>query len=445
MYLHLLGLGSNLGDRVGNLLRAASELRRLRGTTLQKVSSFVETRPVGGPEGQANFFNGAAILESPLAPAELLASLQAMENSLGRERQERWGPRTIDLDLLLVRNPDGQDCFESWGLTVPHPRMHERRFVLEPAAEIAPDWVHGGKKATVQQLLDQLPAAEPGEIGIRVMTSAIDMQSTAQTWRNVGKKVGLIPTMGALHEGHLSLVRTARAKSDIVVATIFVNPTQFGPNEDFSKYPRTLDADLQVLAAAGCDWVFVPERESMYPPGASTMIEPPAVAQPLEGVCRPGHFRGVATIVLKLLNLIPATAAYFGQKDYQQVCVIQHMIRDLNVPIEIIVCPTVREADGLAMSSRNRYLSPVERQQAVALSQALNEAHRLVKDGERDAAKVGAAMRNILSSAGIERVDYATVAHAESLGEVDQIAGPTVALIACFVGTTRLIDNRRLT
>jgi pantoate--beta-alanine ligase len=257
--------------------------------------------------------------------------------------------------------------------------------------------------------------------------------------------VGLIPTMGALHEGHLSLVKAARAKSDIVVATIFVNPTQFGPNEDFSKYPRTLDADLQVLAAAGCDWVFVPEREAMYPPGASTMIEPPAVAQPLEGVCRPGHFRGVATIVLKLLNLIPATAAYFGQKDYQQVCVIQHMIRDLNVPIEIIVCPTVREPDGLAMSSRNRYLSPAERQQAVALSQALNEAHRLIKDGERDAAKVCAAMRNILSSAGIERVDYATVAHAESLGEVDQIAGPTVALIACFVGTTRLIDNRRLT
>jgi pantoate--beta-alanine ligase len=437
----LLGLGSNLGDRVGNLLRAVAELRRLPRTTVVKVSPFVETRPVGGPAGQANFFNGVAIVDTTLSAPDLLAGLQAIENSLGRERNERWGPRTIDLDLLLL----GEEVIETANLVVPHPRLHERRFVLDPAAAVAGDWIHPTSGKLLQQLFEELPSVSPGEIGIRVAMRAIDMQSTVQAWRRAGSRVGLVPTMGALHEGHLSLVRAARERSDVVVATIFVNPTQFGPNEDFGKYPRTLDADLRALSDAGCEWVFVPEREEMYPPGATTMVEPPAVAMPLEGVCRPGHFRGVATIVLKLFNLIPATAAYFGHKDFQQVCVIQHMVRDLNVPVEIVVCPTVREADGLAMSSRNRYLSPAERQQALALSRALSEAERLVKDGEREAAKVRLAMRNILSSAGIERVDYATVAHAESLAEVDLITGPVVALIACFVGTTRLIDNRLLT
>jgi pantoate--beta-alanine ligase len=437
----LVGLGSNLGDRVGNLLLAVGELRRLPRTTVVRVSPFVETRPVGGPAGQSNFFNGIAIVDTALSATELFAGLLAIEISLGRERNEHWGPRTIDLDLLLF----GQEVIETANLVVPHPRLPERRFVLDPAAAVAGDWIHSTSGKSLEHLLDELPPASSGEIGIRVATRAIDMQSTALAWRSTGKRVGLVPTMGALHEGHLSLVRAARERSDIVAATIFVNPTQFGPNEDFGKYPRTLDADLQALSDAGCDWVFVPEREEMYPPGATTMVEPPAVAKPLEGVCRPGHFRGVATIVLKLFNLIPATAAYFGQKDYQQVCVIQHMVRDLNVPIEIVVCPTIREADGLAMSSRNRYLSPAERQQAVSLSQALSEAERLVKGGERDAAVVRSAMRNTLTAAGIERVDYATLAHADTLAEIDQIAGPVVALIACFIGTTRLIDNRLLT
>ncbi len=437
----LLGLGSNLGDRVGNLLRAVGQLRRLPRTKVVKVSPFVETRPIGGPVGQANFFNGVAIVDTALSAADLLAGLQAIENLLGRERSERWGPRTIDLDLLLF----GQEVIETANLVIPHPRLPERRFVLDPAAAIAGDWVHPTNGKSLELLLDELPPASSGELGIRVATSAIDIQSTALAWRSAGSRVGLVPTMGALHEGHLSLVRAAREKSDVVVATIFVNPTQFGPNEDFGKYPRTLDADLQALSDTGCDWVFVPEREEMYPPGATTMVEPPAVSQPLEGVCRPGHFRGVATIVLKLFHLIPATAAFFGQKDFQQVCVIQGMVRDLNVPIEIVVCPTIREADGLAMSSRNRYLSPAERQQAVALSRALSEAERLVKGGERDAAKVRAAMRNILSSAGIERVDYVTVANPDTLAEINQISGAAVALIACFVGSTRLIDNLRLT
>jgi pantoate--beta-alanine ligase len=239
-------------------------------------------------------------------------------------------------------------------------------------------------------------------------------------------------------------VQVARERADVVVATIFVNPTQFGPNEDLAKYPRTLDADLQALSAAGCDCVFVPSPADMYPAGSSTFVEPPAVSQPLEGICRPGHFRGVATIVLKLFQIIPADVACFGQKDFQQAQVIRRMVADFNVPIEIVVCPIIREPDGLAMSSRNRYLSAPERQQALALSQALDEAERLVTSGEIEAEPIVAAMRNRLRSAGITRIDYAVLADPESLAEVPRIEGRAVALIACYVGSTRLIDNRLL-
>lgn len=440
MATSLLGLGSNLGDRVGYLQQALAQLRGVPGIAVLRTSSLVETRPVGGPSGQANFLNGAALIETTLGPAELLAALQGIERNLGRERVERFGPRTIDLDLLFYDS----EVIESPDLTVPHPRLHQRRFVLAPAAEIAPELIHPTVGATLAQLLDKLPPADPGEIGLRIITCAADMQRHALRSRLAGHRIGLVPTMGALHEGHLSLVRAAREEADVVVATIFVNPTQFGPHEDFAKYPRTLEADLQALSAAGCDIVFVPERDEMYPPGSTTSVDPPAASQPLEGECRPGHFRGVATIVLKLFHLIPADVAFFGHKDYQQALVIRHMVRDLNVPMEIVVCPTVREADGLALSSRNRYLSPAQRQQAVALSRALDEAQRLVVGGQRDVGQIEMAMRNILVAAGIERVDYAAVADPQTLAQSSTIDGPAIALVACYVGTTRLIDNRLL-
>lgn len=275
----------------------------------------------------------------------------------------------------------------------------------------------------------------------RVVTSIPEMHSAVRTLQREGKSVGLVPTMGALHEGHLSLVREAKTKCDAVVATIFVNPTQFSPHEDFSKYPRTLDSDLAALEKAHCDLVFVPSREEMYPVGATTWVEPPAAAAPLEGVCRPGHFRGVTTVVLKLLNIIPADVAYFGQKDYQQALVLRRMAADLNVATRLVVCPTVRESDGLAMSSRNRYLSTSERQQALALYRALYEAEELVAGGERDAERIRVTMRQALTSAGIQRIDYAALAHPETLDELTTMSGPAVALIAAFVGTTRLIDN----
>ena len=438
MAICLVALGSNLGDRVGNLLEALADLRS--HVQILRISSLHETMPVGGPPGQANFFNAAAVISATQTPEKLLEILRKIETRMGRTREHSCAPRTIDLDLLLY----DQQVIDTPDLVIPHPRMHERRFVLAPAAEVAADFRHPIERATLGELLQRLPAAPPSGPKLRVFTTLKEMQAEALRLRAQGQRIGLVPTMGALHEGHLSLIEAARERADTVAATIFVNPTQFGPDEDFARYPRALDADLQALSAAGCDLVFVPSPEEMYPPGSSTLVEPPVVGQPLEGVCRPGHFRGVATIVLKLFQIIPAHVACFGQKDYQQTSVIKRMVADLNVPIEILVCPIIREKDGLALSSRNRYLSSAERRQALALSQALDEAERMVVAGEHKAEPIVAAMRNILTAAGITRIDYVTLADPETLAEVAHLYEPAVALIACFVGSTRLIDNRVL-
>lgn len=259
--------------------------------------------------------------------------------------------------------------------------------------------------------------------------------------RRAGQRVGLVPTMGALHEGHLSLVRRAKSECERVFTTIFVNPTQFGPHEDFERYPRTLAADVDLLAREGCDWVFVPDKQEMYPRGFSTSVEPPACAAPLEGLIRPGHFRGVTTVVQKLFGIIPADVAYFGQKDFQQALVIQTMVAELNTPIQVEVCPIVREPDGLAMSSRNRYLAPDQRLRAVALSRGLRAIEAAVNAGERDACKLAAEMKTGLVAAGIERIDYVTIADRLTLEALPRLDRPAVALVAAHVGTTRLIDN----
>ena len=440
MAICLVGLGSNVGDRVGHIAAALAELRSLPSTRVLRHSTLIETEPVGGPDGQDRFLNAVALLETTLAAAELWTGLGEIELRLGRERRERWGPRTIDLDLLLY----DQQLVHTSELTVPHPRFAERRFVLAPAAEIAPDMREPASGSTIRQLLEQLGPPKAGEIGLRVVLQPQDMQRHTLELKRQRQRVALVPTMGALHEGHLSLVRAAYERADVVVATIFVNPTQFGPSEDFGRYPRTLEADLRALADAGCGWVFVPQQSDIYPPGFSTYVEPPDVAAPLEGVFRPGHFRGVATVVLKLFQIVPADIAVFGQKDYQQALVIHRMAADLNLPIEIVTCPTVREPDGLALSSRNRYLSAAEREQALAISRALADANRLYRAGERGAAKIESTMRNILTAAGIEKIDYAAVVDAETLAELAHIDRRAVALIACHVGATRLIDNRTL-
>ncbi len=270
------------------------------------------------------------------------------------------------------------------------------------------------------------------------------MHDFVRAAQRAGKRVGVVPTMGALHAGHLSLAEAAKKSCDVTVVTIFVNPTQFGPNEDFTKYPRTLDSDLSALAPLGIDAVFVPHNEAMYPPGFSTYVDPPQVAELWEGRFRPGHFRGVATVVLKLFNACPADAAFFGAKDYQQTLVVRRMVEDLNLPIDIQVLPTLREPDGLAMSSRNRYLSAAERATALTISQSLQLAADLIAAGERNAATVLARMHERFANAGITQIDYIALADPETLQPVEQLDRPVVALIAARVGTTRLIDNRLL-
>lgn len=279
---------------------------------------------------------------------------------------------------------------------------------------------------------------------LQVVTTVDEIRRAVGEARAAGRTVGLVPTMGALHEGHLSLVDASVSQCDHTVVSIFVNPTQFGPHEDEDRYPRTLARDCELLAARGCWLVFAPPVEEVYPPGFDTYVGVGAVAEPLEGALRPGHFRGVATVVLKLFQMVPADRAYFGRKDYQQSLVVERMVADFNLPIELVVCPTVRESDGLAMSSRNAYLAPAERKQAAALWQALQLAESLARDGERDVAKITSAMREVLAAAAIDRIDYIAFLADGTVQEVQTVAGPTVVALAAHVGQARLIDNHKI-
>ncbi|MEX2317533.1 MAG: pantoate--beta-alanine ligase [Pirellulales bacterium] len=278
----------------------------------------------------------------------------------------------------------------------------------------------------------------------RVITDGQLLRELVQTAQRNGDTVGLVPTMGALHEGHMSLVDAARADCDLTVATIFVNPTQFAPHEDFNKYPRPLERDLEMLSARGCDVIFTPSVAEMYPPGNTTYVDVGPLGQVLEGEFRPTHFRGVATVVLKLFQLAPADRAYFGRKDYQQTLVVRQMVEDLNVPVAVRVGPIVREADGLAMSSRNAYLSPDERRRALALSQSLRLAEQLAAGGERKVAVIERRMRELIDSSGGAELQYIAFLMDGTVTPVATISGPTAVVLAAFVGKTRLIDNTQL-
>lgn len=255
------------------------------------------------------------------------------------------------------------------------------------------------------------------------------------------RPLGLVPTMGYLHEGHLSLARRARDECQSVAVSIFVNPTQFGPNEDLAKYPRDLERDLSLLETVGVDLVWTPTPEMMYPPGYQTWVEVQDMTRPLEGGQRPGHFRGVTTVVTKLFNAVQPQKAYFGQKDAQQAAVIRQMTRDLNFPIEIVVCPILREPDGLAMSSRNVYLDPVQRQAATVLYRALSAAKAAYQKGERQAAKLREVMQETLASEPLAQAQYVSCADYDTLQELEKVTGKTLLSMAVIVGKTRLIDN----
>ena len=284
-----------------------------------------------------------------------------------------------------------------------------------------------------------MPAAPTRSL--QVITGVVSMRTAVRTLQQGGETVGFVPTMGALHEGHLSLIDAAAAECDRVAASIFVNPTQFGPNEDFTKYPRPLERDVELLRERGCDLVFAPEAAEMYPAGYGTSIDVGPVAVPWEGAARPGHFAGVATVVLKLFECVPADRAYFGRKDYQQTLVVKRMAVDLNLPVDVRVCPIVRDADGLALSSRNVYLSPDERRRALSLSQSLRLAEELISGGERDALVVRERMLAHLNAAGGVNVEYVAIVRDGTVEEVAEIGGPITIAVAARVGATRLIDN----
>jgi len=279
---------------------------------------------------------------------------------------------------------------------------------------------------------------------MKIIKSAEKMQAISLVVKRRGKTIGLVPTMGYLHDGHLALVKQAKKLSDLVVVSIFVNPTQFGPKEDFTRYPRDLQGDLARLKPLKVEYVFFPSVKDIYPEGYQTGVEVEKLSKGLCGDYRPGHFRGVATVVLKLFNIVQPDLAIFGQKDYQQLMVISRMTRDLNLPIKIIGAPTLREKDGLAMSSRNTYLSAEEREPALSLSRALFSAQEKVKAGEKDAEALIKSARELIAANSLARVEYIEIRDSENLDPVKTIDRPAQMILSVWVGKTRLIDNLRL-
>jgi pantoate--beta-alanine ligase len=274
-----------------------------------------------------------------------------------------------------------------------------------------------------------------------IIRTVSEMQSRARTLAHQGRTIGFVPTMGYLHDGHLSLMRRARQESDVVVTSIFVNPTQFGPHEDFERYPRDEEGDRKKCESAGVDFLFIPAAAEMYPEKPVVFVMVEGITGILEGAIRPGHFRGVATVVSKLFNIVKPAKAYFGQKDYQQCAVIRRMVKDLNMDVEIVVLPTVREADGLAMSSRNSYLSADERRTAAIIHRALSAAEHLVKAGVKEPEKVKNKTLAVLKEEPGISIDYVEVADPETLAPLSEMKGAAVIVVAVRLGRTRLIDN----
>ncbi len=276
---------------------------------------------------------------------------------------------------------------------------------------------------------------------MKILRAPDDMHAACAQRKREGRRIGLVPTMGALHEGHLSLIRAARAQSDVVAVSIFVNPLQFGPKEDLTKYPRNLERDRELLEAEKVDLVFAPSNEDMYPAGSSTYVTVEALSDKLCGRSRPGHFRGVTTVVSKLFHIVEPDLAFFGQKDAAQHAIIRRMVRDLNLSVHVVVCPIIREKDGLAMSSRNAYLDPQQRKQALVLYGALMRVQTLADTGERSSARLVETGKQVIAEEPGARLDYLEVVNPDSLDPITDISGGALVAVAALVGSTRLIDN----
>ena len=449
-----VGLGTNAEHPRQRLEQAlvAMEAVGLRVAAVATPVSGPYVGPDGKPvPGAPDVLNTVAEVGTTLEPQPLLEVLQKIENEAGRVRGR--GPvRTLDLDLLDV---EGQQVISSERLRLPHPRATQRAFVLEPWVEIAPEVEVTGTRRTVLRhdallrrhdptayaALRREPPLVLPEVGApaQVLRTRADLHA----WRRASGRLTVVPTMGALHAGHASLVRRARAWDHVaVLVTVFVNPLQFGPKEDLARYPRTLEDDLVLLRATGADAVYVPDAADLYPEGFSTFVVPEGPAQGYEGAIRPGHFRGVATVVLKLILRTLPRSAWFGQKDAQQVSVIQRLIRDLDLPTEWHVAPTVRDVDGLALSSRNRFLSPAERAQASALPAALADAADRALRGEADARRMLEPGRARLTAAGLS-IDYFDLVEPRTFTPLERLGSePALVVAAVRAGTTRLLDNR---
>ena len=418
-----IALGSNLGDREEHLNRAIERLKATPGVAVVACSSWLETDFVGdGPE-QGRFLNGVLKAKTSLPPLALLGVLRALEVEAGRRSPHpRNHPRELDLDVIFY----GDQEIDSRELRVPHPRWHERAFVTSPLRELGVN-------------LDQRPRA----MGTRLAHEAAEVCEQVSDWLRGGCVVGLVPTMGSLHEGHASLMRRAKAECDRVLATVFVNPLQFGPGEDFDTYPRDLERDLGVCEAAGVDTLFAPSASGMFASEFASHVGVGAEAAEMEGAVREGHFSGVATVVARLFAIARPHRAYFGEKDAQQLVVVRRMCADLGFPVAVVACPIVREPDGLALSSRNTHLTAEDRRAAPVLYRALCAAGDKFKDGLRDRDLLVRCAQDVLATEPRCAVDYVELRRARDLAPLaaaDAVCDARM-LVAARFGDVRLLDN----
>jgi pantoate--beta-alanine ligase len=378
----------------------------------------------------------------------LLAHLGYRPTAVVRKRRRSYRLQRGGFDLTVCLDEvEGLGRFAEVEVLAPQEQLPAARSALQDTAkalgltDVEPRSYLGLVLAAQASRGRQPPELGPAGQRPAVVSAPDALRQAVADARRRGLTIGLVPTMGALHRGHTSLMDLARAETGFVAVSLFINPIQFGPHEDLSRYPRPLEHDLAQCTLAGVDLVFVPDAALMYPPGFRTYVEVTGLQDGLCGASRPGHFRGVCTVVLKLFNLVQPDVAYFGQKDYQQARIIRQMVRDLEVPVRLRVGPTVREPDGLALSSRNQYLEPAQRREAPALYDALAEAWELAEDGERDAAALRRLLVDRMAATPGAALDYAAVVDADTLEPVDRLRGPTLLALAVKFGATRLIDN----
>ena len=439
-----IALGANVGEPERTFKRALNVLERDVDFTVLRRSHWHATEPVGAPD-QPAYTNGAVLAETTLAPKELLEALRKVETHLGRDRstEERFGPRVLDLDILFVTDSNGDHVrVRSDELTLPHPRMEERAFVLAPLAEVAPAARLLRSGRTVK---DQLEFIETGG-GLASFESVDEARAWCAASAEDGGTLGFVPTMGALHEGHLELVRRAARENDRVCVSIFVNPLQFNNPADLERYPRDFAGDTKLLSSAGCSMAFTGTLEQFFPEGTeAAAIDPGPAAEGLEGTFRPGHFEGVATIVNRLFEVVRPTRAYFGAKDFQQCLVVEALESAQAGAPEVVRCPIVRSSSGLALASRNALLPDDAKADALRIFKALDTVRQAWRSGLRDASTLQNMLQAELDhpSVGLEYAEirdpsaWTTKAPSGLLEEA-------VALVAAVIGGVRLIDNMEL-